>query len=60
MGPTSEVEIVKTRFPRKLTLLLKPLMIIKAWICLRVLRLGSVGLKPILFLIILLPNFDSH
>lgn len=60
VGPTSDVEVVKTSFLRKRTLeVSKPLMIIKAWICLRVLRLGTVGMVPIVFLI-MMPDLVSH
>lgn len=61
MGPTSEVAIVNTRFLRKTTLVevSKPLMIIKAWICLRVTRLGIGAVVPILFLIMMLIFFVS-
>jgi hypothetical protein len=55
VGPTSEVDVVKTSFLSNKTLL-EPLMMIKAWICLSVSRLGTV---PILFLI-MLPIFGFH
>lgn len=52
VGPTIDLAVVRTSCLRKPTFEeVKPLMIIKAWICLRVLRLVTV--MPTLFLIML-------